>query len=119
MQRHPVQPTTLISWASDPDDAERLANAVREICGIAAGDARDFDPSSIQIEEIREEARELVAKRAALLPPPRCHTARYQDVLGPCARNRAACSHLMKPSATRLTLCSATAPGSGTTKPVR
>jgi hypothetical protein len=40
-----------------PDDAQTLANAVREICGIAADDAMDFDPNSIQIEEIREEAR--------------------------------------------------------------
>jgi hypothetical protein len=40
-----------------PDDAETLANAVREISAIAADDAMVFDPRSIQVEEIREGAR--------------------------------------------------------------
>lgn len=40
-----------------PADAETLADAVREICSVAADDAVTFDPTSIQIEEIREGAR--------------------------------------------------------------
>lgn len=39
-----------------PADAETLASAVREICGIEADDGMAFDPASIKIEEIREQA---------------------------------------------------------------
>ena len=39
-----------------PADAETLARAVRDICGIAADDGMAFDPASIKIEEIREQA---------------------------------------------------------------
>ncbi|MDP2760470.1 MAG: nucleotidyl transferase AbiEii/AbiGii toxin family protein [Sideroxyarcus sp.] len=39
-----------------PTDAEALANTIREICGIAVDDGIEFDPASITVEEIREEA---------------------------------------------------------------
>ena len=39
-----------------PPDAETLASTVREICGIAGDDGMVFDPASIRIEEIREQA---------------------------------------------------------------
>lgn len=39
-----------------PADAEALASTVREICGIAGDDGVVFDPASIRIEEIREQA---------------------------------------------------------------
>ena len=39
-----------------PADAEALANTIREICGVAADDGMEFDPASITIEEIREDA---------------------------------------------------------------
>ena len=39
-----------------PADAETLASAVREICGIAGDDGMAFDLASIKIEEIREQA---------------------------------------------------------------
>jgi hypothetical protein len=38
-------------------DIETLANTVREICVIAVEDGMTFDPASITVEEIREEAR--------------------------------------------------------------
>lgn len=40
-----------------PVDAEVLAGTIRETCGIAADDGMEFDPTSIVIEEIREDAR--------------------------------------------------------------
>ena len=40
-----------------PADTEVLAATMREICGIAVDDGMEFDPASITIEEIREEAR--------------------------------------------------------------
>lgn len=40
-----------------PADVEALAGTMREICGIAADDGMVFDPASITIEEIREDAR--------------------------------------------------------------
>jgi len=40
-----------------PADTEALASTIREICGIAADDGMVFDPASIVIEEIREDAR--------------------------------------------------------------
>lgn len=39
-----------------PADAGTLARTVREICGIAGDDGMAFDPASIKIEEIREQA---------------------------------------------------------------
>jgi hypothetical protein len=39
-----------------PADAETLGRAVRSICGIAVDDGMAFDPASIKIEEIREQA---------------------------------------------------------------
>lgn len=39
-----------------PADAETLASTIREICGVAVDDGMEFDPASITIEEIREEA---------------------------------------------------------------
>lgn len=38
-------------------DAGALANTIREICRIAADDGMEFDPTSIMVEEIREDAR--------------------------------------------------------------
>jgi hypothetical protein len=40
-----------------PIDIEALASTVREICGIDVDDGMTFDPASITVEEIREEAR--------------------------------------------------------------
>lgn len=40
-----------------PIDTEALASTIREICGIAVHDGMEFDPATITIEEIREEAR--------------------------------------------------------------
>jgi hypothetical protein len=40
-----------------PVDAEALASAVREVCGVPAEDGMRFDADSIRVEEIREEAR--------------------------------------------------------------
>jgi hypothetical protein len=40
-----------------PIDIEALATTVREICNIAVEDGMTFDPDSIMVEEIREEAR--------------------------------------------------------------
>ena len=40
-----------------PPDAAALGNAMRRICGVPAKDGMAFDPDSIRIEEIREEAR--------------------------------------------------------------
>jgi hypothetical protein len=39
-----------------PADSVALANSVSEICGIAVDDGMEFDPASITVEEIREEA---------------------------------------------------------------
>ncbi len=39
-----------------PADAEALATTVRDICAIAGGDGMVFDPASIRIEAIREQA---------------------------------------------------------------
>ncbi len=39
-----------------PADAEALASTVREICAIAGSDGMVFDPASIRIEVIREQA---------------------------------------------------------------
>ena len=39
-----------------PADTETLSNVVREICGIPGDDGMEFDPASIKIEEIREQA---------------------------------------------------------------
>lgn len=39
-----------------PADTEALAITIREICGVAADDGMGFDPASITIEEIREDA---------------------------------------------------------------
>lgn len=39
-----------------PADSVVLANSVSEICGIAVDDGMEFDPASITVEEIREEA---------------------------------------------------------------
>ncbi len=53
----PHRPTRDADFLSfGPADAETLASAVREICGIAADDGMAFDPASIKIEEIREQA---------------------------------------------------------------
>ena len=38
-------------------DAEALAVTVREICGVAVADGMVFDPNSVAIKEIREDAR--------------------------------------------------------------
>lgn len=38
-------------------DAEALAVTVREICGVAVADGMVFDPASVAIKEIREDAR--------------------------------------------------------------
>lgn len=38
-------------------DAEALAATVREICSVPAEDAMEFDPDTITVEEIREDAR--------------------------------------------------------------
>ena len=40
-----------------PADTEVLADTMREICGITVNDGMEFDPASICVEEIREEAR--------------------------------------------------------------
>lgn len=40
-----------------PADTEVLAATMREICSIVVDDGMEFDPASITIEEIREEAR--------------------------------------------------------------
>lgn len=40
-----------------PADTEALAATMREICGVAADDGMTYDPASIAIEEIREDAR--------------------------------------------------------------
>ena len=39
-----------------PADTEALASTIREICGVAVDDGMEFDPASITIEEIREDA---------------------------------------------------------------
>jgi len=39
-----------------PADTVALASTIREICGIAVDDGMEFDPASITVEEIREEA---------------------------------------------------------------
>jgi len=40
-----------------PADTEALATTIGEICGVVVDDGMDFDPASIAIEEIREDAR--------------------------------------------------------------
>jgi predicted nucleotidyltransferase component of viral defense system len=40
-----------------PADTEALASTIREVCGVAVDDGMEFDPASISIEEIREDAR--------------------------------------------------------------
>jgi hypothetical protein len=40
-----------------PMDTEALAGTIREICGVAVDDGMEYDPASITIEEIREDAR--------------------------------------------------------------
>ena len=40
-----------------PMDIEALAGTIREICAVAVDDGMVFDPASITIEEIREDAR--------------------------------------------------------------
>ncbi|HJX17528.1 MAG TPA: nucleotidyl transferase AbiEii/AbiGii toxin family protein [Acidiferrobacterales bacterium] len=40
-----------------PVDSEALAVTIREICGVAVDDGMEYDPASITIEEIREDAR--------------------------------------------------------------
>ena len=40
-----------------PQDTEALTSTIREICGVVVDDGITFDPDSISIEEIREEAR--------------------------------------------------------------
>jgi hypothetical protein len=40
-----------------PMDVEALAGTIREICGVAVDDGMAYDPDSITIEEIREDAR--------------------------------------------------------------
>jgi hypothetical protein len=40
-----------------PVDTEALAATMREICGVAADDGMEYDPVSIAVEEIREDAR--------------------------------------------------------------
>ena len=39
-----------------PADTGALASTIREICGVAVDDGMEFDPASITVEEIREEA---------------------------------------------------------------
>lgn len=40
-----------------PMDIEALTGTIREICGVAVDDGMVYDPDSITVEEIREEAR--------------------------------------------------------------
>lgn len=40
-----------------PMDIEALAGTIREICGVAVDDGMAYDPGSIVVEEIREDAR--------------------------------------------------------------
>lgn len=40
-----------------PQDAEALATTIRDICRVSADDGMEFDPDSISVEEIREDAR--------------------------------------------------------------
>jgi hypothetical protein len=40
-----------------PADVETLASTIREICGVAVDDGMEYDPASITIVEIREDAR--------------------------------------------------------------
>ncbi len=40
-----------------PMDTEALSGTIREICGVAVDDGMEYDPASITIEEIREDAR--------------------------------------------------------------
>lgn len=40
-----------------PMDIEALAGTIREICGVAVDDGMVYDPGSIAVEEIREDAR--------------------------------------------------------------
>ncbi len=40
-----------------PADTGALATTMREICGVTADDGMEYDPASISVEEIREDAR--------------------------------------------------------------
>jgi predicted nucleotidyltransferase component of viral defense system len=40
-----------------PMDTEALASTIRDICGVVVDDGMAYDPDSITVEEIREEAR--------------------------------------------------------------
>ena len=40
-----------------PMDVEKLANTIREICSVEVDDGMTYDPDSIAVEEIREDAR--------------------------------------------------------------
>lgn len=40
-----------------PMDTEALASTIRDICGVAVDDGMAYDPDSITVDEIREEAR--------------------------------------------------------------
>ncbi|MEW6590903.1 MAG: nucleotidyl transferase AbiEii/AbiGii toxin family protein, partial [Pseudomonadota bacterium] len=40
-----------------PMDVEALASTIREICSVAADDGMVYEPDSVTVEEIREEAR--------------------------------------------------------------
>lgn len=40
-----------------PMDTEALAGTIREICGVSVDDGMAYDPDTITVEEIREEAR--------------------------------------------------------------
>lgn len=55
---HPHRPTRdadLLGFGSD--DADRLMRLFKEVCSIAADDGLQFDPDSIRVQAIREEAR--------------------------------------------------------------
>ena len=54
----PHRPTRDADFLSfGPADTDVLAATMREICGITVDDGMEFDPTTIIIEEIREEAR--------------------------------------------------------------
>ena len=40
-----------------PADTDALAATIREICAVAVDDGMEYDPASVRIEEIREDAR--------------------------------------------------------------
>lgn len=61
-----------------PADAGAVAKALAEVCSIEVPDSVVFDPGSIRVEEIRDEARYggLRVRIAALLGKARCSGAR-------------------------------------------